>query len=164
MADCIRVRKTGGVSEVLMDRPNVKNALNYDMFDGLLACFHDISNDPETRVLVLEGAGGNFCAGGDMALLGPEISGREAAHAGLIYRSLPESDLDAAVDSLAQTIAGKSLKALSAIKEGLENSLAMTLDEVLRWETENQLRVLQSEEHRKAVKGWMNARPEKEKK
>ena len=49
-----------------MNRPAKKNAANAQMWDELLETFRAISANPQDRVLVLTGAGGEFCAGADL--------------------------------------------------------------------------------------------------
>jgi 2-(1,2-epoxy-1,2-dihydrophenyl)acetyl-CoA isomerase len=60
------VERKDGVVTVTMNRPEKKNALDYTMFRELLETFNEVSESQEDRVLVLTGAGGNFCAGADL--------------------------------------------------------------------------------------------------
>ena len=55
-----------GVATLTMVRPEKHNALNRDLIDGLNEATKRLSNDPSVRVVVLRGAGNNFCAGGDL--------------------------------------------------------------------------------------------------
>jgi enoyl-CoA hydratase/carnithine racemase len=59
-------RDERGVVAVTMNRVEKKNAIDYQMFGELLQVFGEISESPSDRVLVLSGAGGNFCAGADL--------------------------------------------------------------------------------------------------
>ena len=56
-----------GVLHVTLDRPERRNAMNLAMFDELRATFEEVGSDPGIRIVVLRGAGGNFCSGGDLA-------------------------------------------------------------------------------------------------
>ncbi len=49
-----------------LNRPAVKNALNSAMVEGLIALCDHLRSDTSMRALVLRGAGGTFCAGGDV--------------------------------------------------------------------------------------------------
>jgi 2-(1,2-epoxy-1,2-dihydrophenyl)acetyl-CoA isomerase len=91
----------------------------------------------------------------ELALLGDEFDGRAAAEMGLIYGSVPEADLDKTVDDLARRLARKPPLALALIKEGLENSFDMTLNQVLEWEAAHQAIMLQSRENREIVKMFL---------
>lgn len=91
----------------------------------------------------------------ELALLGDEFDGRAAAGMGLIYKSMPDEDLDNAVDDLARNLAGKPAMAMALIKEGLENSFDMTLSQVLGWEAAHQSIMLQSRENREIVKMFL---------
>lgn len=56
-----------GILTVTLNRPRRKNALDGATWDGLRAVFTRAGDDPEVRVLVLTGAGGDFCAGADLS-------------------------------------------------------------------------------------------------
>jgi 2-(1,2-epoxy-1,2-dihydrophenyl)acetyl-CoA isomerase len=94
----------------------------------------------------------------EIALLGGEVDGKTGASIGLFYKSVPDEDLDREVDELAQKLAQKSPKALALIKEGLEGSLDMTLDAVLEWEASHQAIMLQTEEHKEAVRQFLGSK------
>lgn len=64
----IKMKKEGLVATVTLNRPEVLNALNHDMVMELQDLISNISSDEEVRVLVMEGAGGNFCSGADISL------------------------------------------------------------------------------------------------
>ena len=65
--DDLRVTESddGLVVRARIDRPEKRNALDDAVLDGL-ADVLDYADDSRTRVVVLRGAGGNFCAGGDL--------------------------------------------------------------------------------------------------
>ena len=56
-----------GVASVTLNRPEVGNAYNGDMIEGLLAAMDDLSARAELRALVLRGNGKHFQAGADLA-------------------------------------------------------------------------------------------------
>ena len=49
-----------------LDRPDVRNAMNDAMIDGMMAAFERVAADPSIRGLTLRGRNGVFCAGGDL--------------------------------------------------------------------------------------------------
>lgn len=55
-----------GVRRLTFARPSQRNALTHRMMQEIGAAVARVRADPEARVLVLRGAGGNFCAGGDL--------------------------------------------------------------------------------------------------
>lgn len=59
--------KDGRIAIITLNRPEVKNALNDKAFEDMLAGFHKANDDPEVRVVVIKGAGTNFCAGHDLS-------------------------------------------------------------------------------------------------
>jgi 2-(1,2-epoxy-1,2-dihydrophenyl)acetyl-CoA isomerase len=71
-------KKKGPVCTLTMNAPEKMNALDREMLGALEATFNDISADGDSRVVVLEGAGGNFCSGADLSLLGSGITAEDA--------------------------------------------------------------------------------------
>jgi enoyl-CoA hydratase/carnithine racemase len=55
-----------GIVTVTIDRPRKKNALTLSMWQALAGVFAERGADPATRVIVLSGAGDDFCAGADI--------------------------------------------------------------------------------------------------
>ncbi len=62
----IRVTLESGVATCTLDRPERRNAISLTMFRELRECIDAVARDPAARVLVLRGAGGTFCSGGDL--------------------------------------------------------------------------------------------------
>jgi len=56
----------GGVLMLTLNRPEVRNAINADLRTALRANFIRAAGDSSVRVVVLAGACGHFCAGGDI--------------------------------------------------------------------------------------------------
>jgi methylglutaconyl-CoA hydratase len=59
-----------GVATVTLNRPEVGNAYNAAMLDGLIQGLSDLAKDPAVRCLVIRGAGKHFQAGADIKWLG----------------------------------------------------------------------------------------------
>jgi 2-(1,2-epoxy-1,2-dihydrophenyl)acetyl-CoA isomerase len=72
VAEPVLVRREGAVLTVTINRPHRKNALDIEAFSGLHRAFDAASRDESVRVVVLTGAGGDFCAGADLAVLEQE--------------------------------------------------------------------------------------------
>ncbi|MES2137649.1 MAG: enoyl-CoA hydratase family protein [Pseudomonadota bacterium] len=61
-----------GVATVTLNRPERKNPLTFDSYDELRDTFHALKRTREVKAVVLRGAGGNFCSGGDVhEIIGP---------------------------------------------------------------------------------------------
>ena len=97
----------------------------------------------------------------ELAMLGNEIDGKTAASIGLVYKSVPEDQLEREVDSLARILAQKPKLAMRFIKEGLVNSFDMSLKEVLDWEAAYQSIALQTPEHKEIVRLFLEAKGKK---
>ncbi|MFA1541914.1 enoyl-CoA hydratase-related protein [Actinomadura monticuli] len=65
----LRASRAAGVLTLTLDRPDVRNALSREMLEALAAMLDVADRDEDVRVVVLEGAGGAFCAGGDLGRL-----------------------------------------------------------------------------------------------
>jgi len=57
----------GGVLSITLNRPHKRNAMNKRLVDEMRAVFAAIADHRSVRAVVLRGAEGNFCAGGDIA-------------------------------------------------------------------------------------------------
>lgn len=55
-----------GVLHVTLNRPEARNAMTRDMVAAIGALFDAVRDDRTIRAIVLRGAGGHFCAGGDL--------------------------------------------------------------------------------------------------
>src|SRR5437763_17188822 len=55
-----------GLLTITMNRPERRNALNPDMTRGLVEAERRAAEDHEVRAVLLRGAGGTFCVGGDV--------------------------------------------------------------------------------------------------
>lgn len=62
-------KRPSGVAVVTMNRPEILNAINWDMHDELEQVFVDLDRDKSVRAIVLTGAGRGFCSGGDQKTL-----------------------------------------------------------------------------------------------
>ncbi|OLC18073.1 MAG: hypothetical protein AUH29_00095 [Candidatus Rokubacteria bacterium 13_1_40CM_69_27] len=61
--------RSGPIATITLNRPDARNALDVAMRRELVTALDEIEADPEARVVVLTGAGGHFCAGGDVKLM-----------------------------------------------------------------------------------------------
>ena len=85
----VSVESRGAVATLTLDRPECRNAVDGPTAALLREAFQAFESDDVLRVLVLTGAGGQFCAGADLkAMADPqrrnviEASGREAGPMG----------------------------------------------------------------------------------
>ena len=64
--DDISTEVTDGVMRITLNRPERRNAMSNDMLRGLVASLGDAEVAADVGAVVLTGAGGAFCAGGDV--------------------------------------------------------------------------------------------------
>jgi enoyl-CoA hydratase len=62
----VRVDRRGPVSVVVLDRPDVRNAVDGEHAQALLEAFEAFEADDQAHVGVLHGAGDSFCSGADL--------------------------------------------------------------------------------------------------
>ncbi len=61
-----------GVATLTLNRPDRKNPLTFDSYAELRDLFRALVQATDVKVIVLTGAGGNFCSGGDVhEIIGP---------------------------------------------------------------------------------------------
>ena len=64
----VRLVREGAVATILFDRPQARNAMTWQMYEGLAAACAQLSSDKSIRVAVFRGVGGKaFIAGTDIA-------------------------------------------------------------------------------------------------
>ena len=94
MTDLIRMEQRGAVATIVLSRPAKKNALDRAMADALREALLDADRDAEVRVVIMRGAGDDFCAGADLAALetmidaGPEAHREDARALGDVFLTL----------------------------------------------------------------------------
>ncbi len=62
----VYVERDGGVTVIVMNRPDRKNAVDGPMAAQLRDAFLEFESDESQKVAILWGAGGTFCAGADL--------------------------------------------------------------------------------------------------
>jgi 2-(1,2-epoxy-1,2-dihydrophenyl)acetyl-CoA isomerase len=58
-----------GVGTISLNRPEARNALSLEMRDGLARAVVQMRDDANVHTVILTGAGGAFCSGGDIGLM-----------------------------------------------------------------------------------------------
>jgi len=86
--ETLLLREDGFVLHITLNRPESRNAMSLQMTQELRAVFTAIENSEHLRAVVLRGAGGHFCAGGDIkdmagARMRAAESGNDEAYAEL---------------------------------------------------------------------------------
>lgn len=73
----IHTEKNGPVTTIIMERPNVRNAVDPETADALVAAFDAFNRDAQAKVAVFFGSHGTFCAGWDLKY-GASLAGKDA--------------------------------------------------------------------------------------
>lgn len=64
--DTLLITIENSIATVTLNRPHVRNAMNYKMVEELHTVFTTLKDNREVRVILLRGAEGTFCSGGDI--------------------------------------------------------------------------------------------------
>ncbi len=65
--DVVLYAKRDGIATITLNRPAKANTLRMEVIQGLDARLAEANRDPDVKVIVLEGAGDNFCGGFDFS-------------------------------------------------------------------------------------------------
>ena len=84
----VKIERDGGVTFIILNRPEKRNAMSPQLHMDMCEALDWAEMDDQTRVVIVTGAGGNFCAGQDLKLYfrGTEddpkarVKARRAAH------------------------------------------------------------------------------------
>lgn len=68
----VKIEKHTGWAELILNRPERKNAIDGPLADGMLAGLTELNADESIRAIVLRGAGGAFCSGLDLKAFNAE--------------------------------------------------------------------------------------------
>jgi enoyl-CoA hydratase/carnithine racemase len=116
----------GKVATVTLNRPERKNPLTLDSYAELRDTFRDLVYSDAIKTVVITGAGGNFCSGGDVhEIIGPLVEmQRKDDMAGLLAFTRMTGDLVKAMRACPQPI----VAAVDGICAGAGAILAMASD------------------------------------
>ncbi|MGW9331123.1 enoyl-CoA hydratase/isomerase family protein [Bosea sp. NPDC055594] len=103
-ASALRLRRDGDTLVATLSRPRVRNAVDDGMLRGLEAIIAEAALDGCLRIVVLEGEGGYFCAGGDLTERATIAAGPDGE--GLARRNRREGELLNAMAGLPQLVVG----------------------------------------------------------
>jgi enoyl-CoA hydratase/carnithine racemase len=112
----------GGVATVTLNRPERKNPLTFDSYGELRDMFYALQHDEDVRAVVLTGAGGNFCSGGDVYEIIAPLTKRDMK--GLLAFTRMTGDLVKAMRACPQPI----VAAVDGVCAGAGAILAMASD------------------------------------
>lgn len=73
----IEIKRVDATAVLTMNRPDQRNALDFAMREDFAAAVAEVRDDESVRAIVLTGAGGHFCAGGDIKTMGEQQGKRD---------------------------------------------------------------------------------------
>ena len=75
----VMMSRKGPIGLIQLNRPEVRNALDAELIEGLEKIFLEMASDPTLRVAILSGNGESFCAGADLNWMKSDHSGEAQA-------------------------------------------------------------------------------------
>ncbi|MBT4933921.1 MAG: enoyl-CoA hydratase/isomerase family protein [Rhodospirillaceae bacterium] len=81
MTDTVISKCDNGVRSIILNRPDRLNAINPELLKDFLTALREGNADPETRVMVISGAGRAFCAGDDLKEFETQVGTEEETRA-----------------------------------------------------------------------------------
>jgi len=117
---------SGKVATITLNRPERKNPLTFESYAELRDLFRELNYANDVKTVVIAGAGGNFCSGGDVhEIIGPLVRMQEADDmAGLLTFTRMTGDLVKAMRHCPQPI----IAAVDGICAGAGAIIAMASD------------------------------------
>jgi enoyl-CoA hydratase/carnithine racemase len=97
----------------------------------------------------------------EMFFLGETMDADEALRLGVVNRVVEPAELEAETRKLAERLRDAPAISLAAAKQAVYMSQAAELDEMLRFETEAQMRCFASQDGREGVRAYLEKRPPK---
>jgi enoyl-CoA hydratase/carnithine racemase len=118
--------RDGKVAIITLNRPARKNPLTLESYAELRDMFRDLAYADDVKAVVITGAGGNFCSGGDVhEIIGPLVEmQRKGDMAGLLAFTRMTGDLVKAMRACPQPI----VAAIDGVCAGAGAILAMASD------------------------------------
>ena len=111
-----------GVATVTLNRPEKKIPLTFDSYAELRDMFVELAFTPEVKCVVITGAGGNFCSGGDVhEIIGPLTKMDDS---GLLHFTRMTGDLVRAMRACPQPV----ITAVEGVCAGAGAIIAMASD------------------------------------
>ncbi len=112
----------GKLATVTLNRPDRKNPLTFESYAELRDFFRALQYEPEVKAVVITGAGGNFCSGGDVfEIIGPLL---DRDMVGLMEFTQMTGDLVKAMRACPQPV----IAAVDGVCAGAGAILAMASD------------------------------------
>jgi enoyl-CoA hydratase len=74
-SDVLQYEVNDGIATIWLNRPEVKNCINWDLLTKLGQALERAEEDDDARVVVIRGRGHTFCAGADLNMLDSQFLG-----------------------------------------------------------------------------------------
>ena len=111
-----------GVATITLNRPEVMNALTFEVYAQLRDLFASLRSDDTVRAVILTGAGDNFCSGGDVHKIIGELLQRD------MQGHLEFTRMTGAVVQNMRTLDKPIIAALNGMTAGAGAVLALACD------------------------------------
>jgi 2-(1,2-epoxy-1,2-dihydrophenyl)acetyl-CoA isomerase len=123
MSDDVLLRHDGPVTQVVLNRPEKRNALDRPFLEALLGAVTHAVERPEAHVVVIHGAGPGFCAGADLDYISSLTASQDPAEA-----FMPSVDIFQQIVFLLATAPRVTIAAVHGFALGAGFDLAIACD------------------------------------
>jgi 2-(1,2-epoxy-1,2-dihydrophenyl)acetyl-CoA isomerase len=108
MTDELLMRVEGAVARITINRPDARNALTGDMIKAMLAFVRQVEGDSSVHVVLVDGSGEHFMAGGDVKGMTDILaSGPDEIRSNFKQRSVDAAPLWITLDRMPQPVVCK---------------------------------------------------------
>ena len=118
-AGVVRLERRDAVATITLDRPGARNALTWAMYEELDKALDRVGAEPDVRLVIVRGSGGNFAAGTDISQFAAFTSGDD----GVDY----ERRLEGVLTKL-ESLPATSIAAVEGFAAGFGLALAAACD------------------------------------
>jgi enoyl-CoA hydratase/carnithine racemase len=169
----LRAEIDNGVAVITMNRPDRRNAFSPAMVSALGTVLAQVETDETVGCVVLTGAGGAFCAGGDVKSMAARGDGADRAIDAVIHRqrlnqratsgrlwSMPKPTIAAEREVMerARRLAQGPSIAYRYMKENLNRAVSGELGECMDLEVTHHVHTGLTEDHREAAQAFTDKR------
>jgi len=149
----VRTEIANGVCRVTLDRPEKRNALTVAGRLALRDAVVHADRDPQVGVVVVTGAGGHFCSGGD---IGEFTVRRDHEEAHKYAMQVAQAVFTTVRAMQTPTVARVESLALGLTRAALDRSLDVPLGSFLKWEAGAIATTMATDAHRERVEQFLN--------
>ena len=176
--DTVLIEVVDRVGVIRFNRPDRRNALRDDMYAPMTEAIEAFAAAPDVGCVVLTGVGGwarlgfsgdfggawllahriGHAAALEFLALNRTVTASDALVLGLVDRVVDDESLETTWRTLAAEFAAGPKAAIGLMKANLNDAIRLSLGDALRVEAERMVASSRTQDHREAVRAWVERR------